>query len=219
MINERYKKNIGNFISEQLQNTLLTKTFLIIGCGGNGEYFADFLIRLGVKKIILFDKDNFEYSNINRQIYYKINENKAKRTGEVLNNINPEVNIEFYEDNFDFNYIKQNNNIDMIIYCADYIYPLKDDLEKIINKKIPILFQGITNSQVTGTIFTYNNKKEFLNFIENNKYGVPENLKNISQPAFLCALSASLGCTEIIKYFSNIENYPSNFWFQYNYNL
>lgn len=216
MINERYIKNIGNFISEENQNNLLSKTFLIIGCGGNGEYFADFLIRLGIKKIILFDKDNFEYSNINRQIFYKFNENKAKRTAEILNTINPEVEIKFYQDNFNSNYI--NDNIDMVIYCADYIYPLKKDLEKIIDKKIPILFQGITDTQATGTIFTYKNKRELSKFIENNKYCIPENLKNVSQPAFLCALSASLSCIEIIKYFSDIENYPINFWFSYKFN-
>lgn len=218
MIDERYLKNIGSFIPKEVQENLFSKTFLIIGCGGNGEYFSDFLSRLGVKKIILFDKDNFEYSNINRQIFYNINENKAKETAKQLINTNSNIKVEYYEDNFNYNYLHNIEDIDMIIYCADYIYPLKNDLIKLIEKNIPILFQGITNDSVKGTIFTYKNKKQFINFIENNKYCIPENLKNVSQPAFLCALSASLGCIEIIKYFSNIANYPINFWFNYKFN-
>lgn len=40
---ERYKRNCGTFITEEHQNILLSKTFAVIGVGGNGRYIADFL--------------------------------------------------------------------------------------------------------------------------------------------------------------------------------
>lgn len=68
MIDERYIKNLDEIFSENLQNLLLTKTIAIIGCGAQGGYIAEFIARLGVKKILLWDGDIYIRSNLNRQI-------------------------------------------------------------------------------------------------------------------------------------------------------
>lgn len=65
---ERYKQNQDDIFTENLQNQLLTKTISIIGCGGQGGYIAEFIARLGVKAIYLWDGDKYERSNLNRQI-------------------------------------------------------------------------------------------------------------------------------------------------------
>lgn len=213
MIQDQYIKNIGKFFSEDNQKELLKKTFTIIGCGGNGEYFADFLARLGVKKIILFDGDYFEPSNINRQIFYKLDHNKAAETAHSLKQINPLVDIEYYEKNFNEKFLSNILNSDMIIYCADYLYPLKEAFRKIDN--IPILFQGITENDVGGIIFD-KNKEELYKLIEKSKYSdIPQLKTNTSQLACICALSAAICCLEIIKYFTQ-NNYQSDIWFKYN---
>ena len=62
------KKNLGKNFNLQDQKILNNQIVTVIGCGGNGGYIIEFLARLGVKKLILFDGDNFELSNINRQI-------------------------------------------------------------------------------------------------------------------------------------------------------
>lgn len=213
MIQSQYIKNIGKFFPIDSQKELLKKTFTIIGCGGNGEYFADFLTRLGVKKIILFDGDKFEPSNRNRQIFYKLNCNKAAETANKLKEINSSIDIEYYDKYFDEKFLSNILNSDMIIYCADYLYPLKEAFKKIAN--IPILFQGITENNVGGIIFN-KNKDELYRLIEKSKYSdLPQLKTNISQPACICALSAAIGCVEIIKYFTQ-ENYQSDIWFKYN---
>ena len=212
-MNERYQKNIGLFITEEKQQLLFTKKFTIIGCGGNGEYFADFLVRLGVKQLILFDEDSFEFSNINRQIFYNSNKNKAIETATRLRNINPEVDIKSFPINFNENYLDIILNSDMIIYCGDYLYPLKESFLNINN--IPILIQGITSTGIKGIIFKQN-KYELLKLIDNSKYiDLPMNKINISQPAFMCALSAAFWCIQIIKYFTD-KNYKTDRWIEYN---
>jgi molybdopterin/thiamine biosynthesis adenylyltransferase len=41
-----------------------------LGCGGLGCTVALDLVRLGVKKIILLDKDTVDYHNLNRQVSF-----------------------------------------------------------------------------------------------------------------------------------------------------
>ena len=88
---ERYRQNIGDRFPEEIQNVCLTKTVAIVGAGGIGGYIIEHFARLGVKKIIIFDGDNFELSNINRQRFCNlqtIGKNKAEEAKEAIMNIN-----------------------------------------------------------------------------------------------------------------------------------
>ncbi len=50
----RYRENIDNYtFTKEIQQLLLTKNIAVIGCGGQGGYALEFLVRLGVKSIIL----------------------------------------------------------------------------------------------------------------------------------------------------------------------
>lgn len=64
---ERYLRN-HNAISPQEQALLVQKRVVIIGCGGLGGYLLEQLGRLGVGFIRVVDPDNFEESNLNRQL-------------------------------------------------------------------------------------------------------------------------------------------------------
>ena len=96
---ERYKNNIGSFLTEEHQKSFLTKTFAVIGLGGNGGYIAEFLARQGCKKLILIDFDTFEESNINRQLFCteeNFGLNKAEQAVQRLRIINSEIEYEYY---------------------------------------------------------------------------------------------------------------------------
>ena len=47
---------------------------MVLGVGGLGSGVAMGLARLGVKKIILIDKDTVDITNLNRQILFKLSD-------------------------------------------------------------------------------------------------------------------------------------------------
>lgn len=93
---QRYIKNIDEIFSEELQQVLLTKTIAIIGCGAQGGYIGEFLARLGVKSILLWDGDIIERSNLNRQIISlenNIGENKTLVLSQRIFAINSSIEV------------------------------------------------------------------------------------------------------------------------------
>lgn len=64
MIDDR----ILNIISEEDLRKINNLNILIIGVGGVGGYALESLVRSGVKKITIIDKDKIDESNLNRQI-------------------------------------------------------------------------------------------------------------------------------------------------------
>lgn len=65
---ERYSRQIlFSPIAEEGQRHISKSTVLIIGCGALGTAISETLVRAGVKKIILADRDYVEASNLQRQ--------------------------------------------------------------------------------------------------------------------------------------------------------
>ena len=60
----RFEKLVGT----DALNYLSTKTVLVLGVGGVGGYVVEGLVRSGVGKIIVIDKDVVDETNLNRQI-------------------------------------------------------------------------------------------------------------------------------------------------------
>jgi molybdopterin/thiamine biosynthesis adenylyltransferase len=75
---------------------------MVLGVGGLGCGVAVALARLGVGKIILFDKDIVDISNLNRQILYDTSDigkpkvDQAKKTLMSSHLINPDMQVEAY---------------------------------------------------------------------------------------------------------------------------
>lgn len=61
-MNERTEPVLEGKIMHIMNN----KKFLVIGCGGVGSIFTEFLIRTGVKNVTIIDDDIIEKSNLNR---------------------------------------------------------------------------------------------------------------------------------------------------------
>jgi len=64
----RYVRNMKSITDEE-NNRLKKSRILIAGCGGLGGYIADMSLRIGFKYITILDKDKFEVSNLNRQLF------------------------------------------------------------------------------------------------------------------------------------------------------
>lgn len=205
---ERYKKNCGSFMTEEHQTILLTKTFAVIGVGGNGGYIAEFLARQGCKKLILVDFDNFETSNLNRQVFCNeenLNLNKAEQAVEQLKKINSSIEYEYYCFPFGTQEIPSMQECDMIFSAADgnqYTPECRNALLQLILSGIPMIEQCVWDKGVIVGIVT----ADYLQiFADDSRQWLDASTKKIivSQPAWLCSIAASLAVAEVWKYFSN----------------
>ena len=84
-------------ISEADQEKLAASRVLVVGCGGQGGYAVEFLVRLGVGHIRVVDPDTFAESNLNRQVLCTretLGRPKVECARERALAINPDVDVE-----------------------------------------------------------------------------------------------------------------------------
>lgn len=220
----RYTKNVGSIVSPHLQEQLLNSVVAIVGVGGNGGYIAEYVARLGVGKMIIFDGDTFEESNLNRQTFSTeqvLGQKKAQVTLERLTAINS--NIEYLiadcylEERPDW---LENEHPDFIFWCADgHGDRSRDDMWTARNAVKRCLMSGgctviescLYEDEAFCAVFTgddidwYNERTDsWLRGQEIRK----EETEWDSQPAYLCAMSAAMAVNEMVKTVA-MENYPA----------
>lgn len=89
----RWSRNVGA-LSESECLLLKEKSVFIVGCGGLGGYLSEYFARLGVGRICTADGDEFEESNLNRQLYSLpelIGKNKALIAAERIRSIDSSI--------------------------------------------------------------------------------------------------------------------------------
>lgn len=92
-------RNIG-FVTPAEQEMLCRATVFVCGTGGMGGACILGLVRAGVGKLIIADLDEFEVSNLNRQVFAfldTLDRHKAEATAELARKINPEIEIEVHQ--------------------------------------------------------------------------------------------------------------------------
>jgi molybdopterin/thiamine biosynthesis adenylyltransferase len=120
-------RNIG-FVSEKEQAILRQACVFIPGVGGMGGAALACLARAGVSHFIIADIDQFEISNLNRQMFSSlevIGKDKAKVAEMVLKNINPEVTVEIRTGNWV-------NELDEILKKVNIVLNGCDDIRSTI---------------------------------------------------------------------------------------
>lgn len=116
---------LGKKAMEKLKNSAV----IVFGLGGVGGHAAEALVRSGIGKIALVDKDEFEESNLNRQIFSTVNTLGKRKTisaKERLESINPDCKIKC----FDMLYIPETSDI---IDLSDYDY-IVDAIDTVTGK-------------------------------------------------------------------------------------
>ncbi|SFW98476.1 ThiF family protein [Thermoactinomyces sp. DSM 45891] len=108
---ELVKKNVGVY-SEEEQLTLKEAKVVIFGLGGVGGVQAILCARMGIGHITGVDADEFEVSNMNRQMLAStsvLGEAKAKVAEKAVKDINPYISTRFVQTMVD-----EENVIDLI---------------------------------------------------------------------------------------------------------
>lgn len=194
----RYQRNIGA-ITEEEQRELGKKRVLVVGCGGLGGFVVEGLARIGVGNIIAVDKDVFDHTNLNRQIFSsesKIGLDKVQVAKERINDINKEVLFEGIKD--DIRNIKI-HNIDVIFDCTDN-FGTKLYLKSLSNAMGVPLVTGSVGGWY-GIIGIHRPNDTFLDKVyKENLLGIEKNLGN---QFYIVSLISSLQLSEGIKLILN----------------
>lgn len=138
---ELFTRNIG-FVNETEQAHLRASRFAVLGVGGMGGVIAQVLVRSGVGALSILDKDAFEPSNNNRQVYARTDtwgRQKVDVTAEELRRINPALDLRvehhFGGDNVDH----VMDGVDVVINGMDELSACVRVWRKARQKGIPVV--------------------------------------------------------------------------------
>lgn len=124
---ERYARHLLlEGLGESGQRKLLGGSVLVIGAGGLGSPALFYLVAAGVGRVGVVDSDSVELSNLQRQIAHstgKIGQLKVESAREVLQPLNPEVELIAYPARVD------RDNIDSLIKEYDFVLDATDNFE------------------------------------------------------------------------------------------
>ncbi len=118
-----YSRQI-KLVGKRKQKEIEKLNLFILGAGANGSHLADLLVRSGVKKLTVVDRDVVEESNLQAQIYKKsqLLKPKVEALKENLLEINSGANIETHFCDFEKIKADDFSKFDILIDCADNIY-------------------------------------------------------------------------------------------------
>ena len=120
-MDDRYSRQIlFSGLGEVGQKRLGRSSAVIIGCGGLGSTIATTLVRAGVGKVKIIDKDVLEYHNLHRQVLYDEDDVRSKLPKAVaaqrhLKKINSSVEVRGVAAEVD------HTNIEKLVRGADVI--------------------------------------------------------------------------------------------------
>jgi len=136
-------------LGEKFQQTLEDLTIGIVGLGGTGSAVAEQLTRIGIRKLVLADKDTFETSNLTR-VYGSISTDTKKaallKTTIAERNIKticPETQVECCGDVISQKVLARLKNCDVIFSCTDRHAPRSVLNELCYQCFIPIIDVGV----------------------------------------------------------------------------
>ncbi|OAT82515.1 thiamine biosynthesis protein MoeB [Bacillus sp. MKU004] len=153
MRSERYsRQTLFAPIGDKGQLSISSKNVLVIGAGALGTGCAEALVRAGVGKITIVDRDYVEWSNLQRQQLYTESDAvdsmpKAAAAMKHLMKINSDVEVEAHIMDVGPNDLRRlTENTDLIIDATDNF-----DIRLMINdisfqKKIPWIYGGCAGS-------------------------------------------------------------------------
>lgn len=163
--NNLYIDNITNNPIE-VENKIKNTIFVIIGCGGIGNFMSFALNSLTPKKIILIDGDVIERSNLNRQLMFTENDIgsfKAETLKKSLINRNSNAHIysinNYVTEDILSNIFNENNPKNIIaVLSGDNETALSVTTTICAKYKVPFLNVGyLNNISVIGPFYIPNN--------------------------------------------------------------
>jgi molybdopterin-synthase adenylyltransferase len=206
IIPERYVRNFNAF-SNKDQIKLLQSKVAVVGLGGLGGSVTEILARIGIGTLILIDGDDFEDSNLNRQmlsLQNAIGTSKALAAAERVKKINSSIAIiahqQFLDEQNALNLLSQAH---VIVDCLDNI-PTRFIVHEAAKKiKKPLVSSAVAGASGQVTTIFPEDKGLFL------IYGEPDKYSSVGVEKFLGCLPhavnflSAIECSEVVKILLN----------------
>ena len=160
MNQERYSRQmLFKHIGQEGQRKIENQHGLIIGMGALGTHLAEGLVRAGIGKLTIVDRDYIEYSNLQRQTLYTENDAhealpKVIAAKNRLIQIRNDVVIETWIEHVDYPFLEQHGKeVDLILDATDNF-----DTRQLINDfsykhHIPWIYGGVVQSTYAEATF------------------------------------------------------------------
>lgn len=195
----RYGSNIGT-ITEKENEILNHSKVCVIGCGGLGGYIIEMLGRIGIGNITAVDFDQFEETNLNRQLLsneFSLGEKKATMAKLRMKMVNPQVEVKTRIEYLD------ESNAEEILSGHDLVIDGLDNIEsRLVLEEtceklgIPLVHGAIASwyGQVSSVFPGDKTLSKVYSKLESK--GVEEDL---GIPSFTPALVASIQVSQAVK--------------------
>lgn len=205
---ERYSRTILlNEIDFQGQLNLKSSSVLVIGCGGIGCHLITSLVAAGIGSVGFVDFDFLEISNLQRQSWYKTSEIGQKK-GELLQkqckDINPNVTSQYHD-------LKISNSPESVNLLGKYdiIIDTSDNLTTrlVVNQLAYQLGKPLFCASAigfSGQVCAFFGKPCYACLFGHITDKV-ENCSNAGVVSSVPMISASLVCTEVVKYIAGVS--------------
>jgi molybdopterin/thiamine biosynthesis adenylyltransferase len=194
---KRYQANAGTLGSEGQKKLLQSKVF-VAGLGGLGGHVVEQLVRCGVGELVGVDPDNFDETNLNRQLYSEINSIGFSKTEAARNRV-AKINdaVEFYPLSRSLEDLESNtyDGVDLIFDCLDSI-PARLHLQEMGERYGIPLIHGAIGGWFGQVAIVWPGSKLLSNLYGTKREGIEKTLGN---PPFTPALIATLMVSEGIK--------------------
>jgi molybdopterin/thiamine biosynthesis adenylyltransferase len=211
-----FERNLGAITFED-QMKLKKAKVAIVGLGGIGGIAFELLVRVGIINFTIIDKDNFDISNLNRQVLSSINNlEKSKINAAILKGmeINPEIKLKAYFHEFDEKNASLIKGADLIVDGLDNLYS-RIILSRTAKKyKIPYIFGAAEYNKGISTVFMPHGKEyegifarsvkgKALNSSLKNKLSTYQTCQSVLGP-----VPNMIGCFEAMQAINLILNKP-----------
>ncbi len=143
MSNKRFMRT-EMLLGKEAMQKLQSSTVMIVGLGAVGGYVTEALARSGVGRLILVDFDEFEESNINRQILAlssTLGQKKTVVAAQRIKEINPDAEVEIKDIfvNKDTLPALLSCRVDFVVDAIDALNPKCDLMEALYAANIPFI--------------------------------------------------------------------------------
>lgn len=144
-------------VGEKKFKKINESSVLVLGLGGVGSYAVEALVRSGIGKIILVDKDIIDVTNLNRQLMSlvsNIGQNKTDVFEKRIKDINPDCQIIKITDkitNDNINLLFENNPTYIIDAC-DTIETKKALIRECLNRNIKFISSMGTGNKINPSL-------------------------------------------------------------------
>ena len=205
VIPERYIRNL-NAISAAEQAQLMEARVGVCGCGGLGLNVINYLARMGVGNITVWDPDVFNESNINRQLLANtktLGLSKVEECRRFVRDINPDIHITTLPSRWEESDPAIFNQQQVIVDALDNI-PSRLALAEACNRaSLPMVHGAAGGWYGQVTVIMPGDRTLYTLYSDLDRAGIEKEQGTLS---FTAAVIAGMQAAETIKLLLNRES-------------